>query len=53
MRKNAIAGNKERNRKAGDLNRNSTHELKTHDGMMGKGVNPYAKMMGLSKKSEK
>jgi hypothetical protein len=48
-------GRKERrarshNRKSGDLNRKSTHQLRSADGMAKKaGINPYAKMLGLSK----
>jgi hypothetical protein len=48
-----VDGMKERHRKPCDSNRESTHEIKTHDGMVRKGINPYAKMLGLSKKIEK
>lgn len=33
-------------RKPGDLNRKSSHEMRTHDGMKEK-VNPYKKMLGM------
>lgn len=36
-------------RKACDLSRNSSHEMRTHDGMIGK-VNPHSKMMGIKEK---
>jgi protein involved in polysaccharide export with SLBB domain len=39
-----------RDRKAGDLNRKSTHKMRSDDGMSAHGNNPHVKMMGLSRK---
>lgn len=52
MSKKSSGKEHDRNRKAGDLNRKSSHELRSNDGMALKGYNPYTKMMGLSKKKE-
>lgn len=36
-------------KKAGDLNRKSSHEMRTNDGMRSHGINPNAKMDGINK----
>jgi hypothetical protein len=50
MSKRGSSNKQQRERRnPGDLNRKSTHEMRTHDGMIGK-VNPYNKMMGIKEK---
>jgi hypothetical protein len=34
-------------RKSGDLNRKSSHSMRSNDGMREHGINPNAKMMGV------
>ena len=37
-------------RKSGDLNRKSSHSMRTNDGMRSHGINPNSKMIGVKEK---